>query len=438
MKNDVAISVFWFRRDLRLEDNVGLSKALEAGRPVLPLFVFDTEILSELELKQDARLEFIHQEVMLLHEQLKAKGSGMLVKVGKPIEVWAQLLREFQITAVFTNEDYEPYARQRDGEVKDLLASKNASFQAFKDQVIMAPGEVLKDDGKPYTIYTPFANRWRKQFTEVALAEAQSAKLLSRCLQDSFPSPPSLTDLGFAPAGIPFPPRWPSEATLQQYHQQRDLPAVDLGTSRMGLHLRFGTVSVRKLVAYALKLNQTYLGELIWREFFMQILHHFPQVVQQSFKPQYDRIQWLNNPDEFERWCQGRTGFPLVDAGMRELNATGHMHNRVRMVVASFLCKDLLIDWRWGEAYFASRLLDYELASNNGNWQWAAGTGCDAAPYFRIFNPDAQMKKFDPQGKYVMRWVPEFGTPAYPKPMVDHSMARDRCLAAYKEAVKEG
>lgn len=429
------ISIFWFRRDLRLQDNEGLWQAFSSGNPVLPVFIFDRNILEDLGDKRDARVEFIHNEICRLHRELKQAGSGLLVFHGRPAEVWRKIAEDYPAAEVFTNHDYEPYAVERDAEVKKIVGAKGGRFSSFKDQVIFEKGEVTKDDGLPYTIYTPYSKKWKAALAAHPPVSRDTTKLLKHCVQLPFADPPSLEELGFAPAGIPFPPREPAEKTVKEYHSTRDLPAAERGTSLMGLHLRFGTVSVRALVREALRLNETYLGELIWREFFMQILWHFPHVINAPFKRQYSGITWRNDMDEFQLWCEGRTGYPLVDAGMRELNATGHMHNRVRMVVASFLTKDLLINWQWGEQYFAQKLLDFELSSNNGNWQWAAGTGCDAAPYFRIFNPDSQMKKFDPEMKYVRKWVPEYGTPAYPRPMVDHGMARERCLRVYKEGL---
>jgi deoxyribodipyrimidine photo-lyase len=432
------VSFFWFRRDLRLDDNEGLWQALFAGRPVIPVFIFDQNILEDLEDPQDARVEFIHGEVSRLHQELQQAGSGLLVLHGRPLEVWKKIMEDYSVANVFTNRDYEPYAVERDAGISQMLEAKGVVFSTFKDQVIFEKGEITKDDGLPYTIYTPYSKKWKAALASRTPVPRDSVKYLKHCVQMTFPDPPSLKEIGFAPSGIDFPPRVAAEKTVKEYHLTRDLPAAERGTSLMGLHLRFGTVSVRALVREAQRLSATYLGELIWREFFMQILWHFPHVINGPFKRQYGGIAWRNDPDEFGKWCEGRTGFPLVDAGMRELNATGHMHNRVRMVVASFLTKDLLISWQWGEQYFAQKLLDYELSSNNGNWQWAAGTGCDAAPYFRIFNPDSQMRKFDPELKYVRKWVPEYGTPAYPTPMVDHAMARERCLRVYKEALRGG
>lgn len=427
--------VFWFRRDLRLADNAGLYHALKQGKPVLPVFIFDTTILGQLEDRSDARVTFIHRTLENLHAQLQAMGSSLLVLQGAPAEVWKTISSRYPVEAVYTNHDYEPYARRRDKEIGTLLLEKGISFHTCKDQVIFEKDEVLKDDGKPYTVFTPYSRKWRAKlnpFYAQSYPTEKYAAHFQRTEQFDFPS---LKQIGFNETSIPFPETVFTPALLTKYKEQRDFPAI-AGTSRLGLHLRFGTVSVRALLREALPHSDTWVSELIWREFFMMILWHFPKVVNQSFKPDYDRVQWRNNETEFAHWCAGTTGYPIVDAGMRELNATGFMHNRVRMITASFLIKHLLIDWRWGEAYFAEKLLDFDLSANNGNWQWASSGGCDAAPYFRIFNPSEQQRKFDPENKYIRHWVPEFGTAAYPQPIVDHKMARERCLRVYKEALK--
>lgn len=428
------VCIFWFRRDLRLEDNTGLHHALLSGRPVLPLFIFDTAILSGLENPADARVEFIHAEIRRLREELEKAGGTLLVRHGEPEQVWRELADEFPLKAVFTNRDYEPYATDRDRRVKEMLASRGITWTDFKDQVIFEREEILKDNGEPYTVYTPYSRRWKALLKDSDLDPRPSEEELSRLAGGSAEPVPSLEDLGFRPAGLPFPSRQTDEGVIRNYHTTRDVPGLP-GTSRLSLHLRFGTISPRALMAKARRWNEKFFDELIWREFYQYILHHFPHTATDSFKPAYDRIRWENNPEHFQRWCSGTTGFPLVDAGMRELNATGYMHNRTRMLTASFLTKHLLIDWRWGERYFAARLLDYDLASNVGGWQWAAGCGVDAAPYFRVFNPDIQLEKFDPDRVYVKRWVPEYGTSAYPKPMIDHHQARDRALERYKEAL---
>ncbi len=424
------ITVHWFRRDLRLEDNHGLYRALLDHGNVLPLFIFDEAILEKLEDKSDRRVDFIHRTLQDLKLRLEERGSSMLVRHGTPEQVWSELLQEYDITAVTANHDHEPYAIGRDERIAGLLKAKNIPFRTFKDISIFERGEVLKDDGDPYTVFTPYARKWKLQFKPEMAHPFPSEEHLDRLWTGAPWSMPGLEDIGFATTDLRIPPRTVTEALLRGYQRTRDIPGTD-GTSRMSVHLRFGTVSVRALVTKALEISPTYLNELIWREFFMQILWHFPQT-ERAFKPNYDRIEWRNAPDDFRRWCEGRTGYPLVDAGMRELLATGHMHNRVRMVVASFLCKHLLLDWRLGEAWFARKLLDFELSSNNGGWQWASGSGCDAAPYFRVFNPHLQLQKFDPQLIYVKRWVPEHGTANYVQPMVVHEMARTRALSTYK------
>lgn len=427
-------SVFWFRRDLRLDDNAGLFHALTSGKPVIPIFIFDKEILDELP-REDARVDFLHRTLSGMQDELGKLGSSMVVKYGNPAEVWDDLLSEFPgIKAVFTNHDYEPYAIQRDQEVREMLASKGISFQTFKDQVIFEKEEILSGKGTPYTVFTPYSRNWKATLTKAHTTDYGTEAHFSSFFKSDPHALPSLESIGFEKTNAYFPNRIPDKEIIKIYDQKRNFPA-EKGVTRVGMHLRFGTLSIRKLVRVAKALNETYLNELIWREFYMQILANFPHVVNGPFKPAYAAIPWRNDEAEFEKWKAGKTGYPMVDAGMRELAATGYMHNRVRMVVSSFLCKHLLINWQWGEAYFAEKLLDFELSSNNGGWQWAAGCGTDAAPYFRIFNPESQFKKFDSRGAYVRKWVPEFGTPAYPLPMVDHKMARERCLAAFKGAL---
>lgn len=428
------ICIHWFRRDLRLADNHGLFRALGEHGDVLPLFIFDTEILDKLQDKADRRVDFIHRALSGIQAELVKRGSTVLVEHGRPIEVWKRLLERYQITAVTTNHDHEPYAIARDTAVSELLAAHGVPFRTFKDISIFERGEVVKDDGGPYTVYTPYMRKWRAQFTPEMAAPFRSEDHLDR-LWKSAPLPlPSLEAIGFRPTDLQAPPANLSDELLRNYDRTRDIPSV-IGTSRMSTHLRFGTVSVRELVRRSLVTSPKYLNELIWREFFMQILWHFPHP-ERAFKPAYDQIAWRADEAGFKAWCAGRTGYPLVDAGMRELNATGLMHNRVRMVVASFLTKHLLIDWRWGEAYFAAKLLDFELSSNNGGWQWASGSGCDAAPYFRVFNPTLQLQRFDPQLKYVKHWVPEHGSANYVQPLVVHEMARKRALETYKAGLE--
>jgi deoxyribodipyrimidine photo-lyase len=421
---------FWFRRDLRLEDNVGLFQALQSQYPVIPLFIFDETILERLP-KNDPRVGFIHESLSKIQLQLQEKGKSLLIRKGKPELVWEDLLQEYAIQKVFWNKDYEPNAMQRDAAVTDILQSNRVKVATYKDQVIFEKEEIVKSDGLPYTVYTPFKNKWLEKYRTIApVLEYDAVPYFSSFLSSNFAFP-SIEDIGFEPSQIKVKPH--NLKLVANYHETRDFPALD-STSYLSPHLRFGTVSVRKLVNWAIRKNETFLSELIWREFFMQILYHFPKVQNKNFKSAYDGIQWRNDEADFKRWCEGRTGYPMVDAGMRQLNETGYMHNRVRMVVASFLCKHLLIEWQWGEAYFAEKLLDYEMSSNVGNWQWAAGTGCDAAPYFRVFNPDIQQKKFDEKGIYIRKWIKEFDL-GYGEPMVDHAMARDRAIATYKAGI---
>lgn len=422
--------IHWFRRDLRLEDNTALAKATEQSFPVKCIFIFDTQILEELP-KNDRRVSFIHKQLARLKEQLRQKGSELNIYHGDIVAIWEELAKDKELKAVFTNRDYEPYARERDAEIKQILGAKDIELNSFKDQVIFEKNEIVTQAGKPYSVYTPYSKMWKSKLAPVNLDLKQ---VNDNFLQYRGDEMPSLQDLGFEPMCLEEIPVSLPICIDEDYANSRDYPALD-STTHLSTALRFGTLSIRQLVLYAQKTNETFLNELIWREFFMQILWNYPEVVTKSFRPKYEGIEWINNEADFEAWCRGETGYPIVDAGMRELNATGYMHNRVRMITASFLVKHLLIDWRWGEAYFAEKLLDYELSSNNGNWQWVAGCGTDAAPYFRIFNPESQQKKFDAAMRYVHKWVPEYGTPSYPQAIVDHKFARERCLAAYKEAL---
>jgi deoxyribodipyrimidine photo-lyase len=427
------MNIFWFRRDLRLEDNAGLYHALQSDEEVLPIFIFDQNILSQLP-KNDARVTFIHDQLSKIQSQLQKIGKSLAVFYGDPFEVYKRLLSENNIKNVFTNHDYEPYARKRDLELYQLFKEYNIEFKTSKDQVVFEKSEVVKDDGKPYVVYTPYSNKWKENFKKTSLIHYNSEAYLQKTALHAYPFL-RLDDIGFERSNITVNSFDVSESLINNYEATRNFPAMNK-TSYLGIYLRFGAVSVRQMVAKALQSkNETFLKELIWREFFMQILWHFPNTVSKSFKPKYDEIQWENNETLFQQWCEGKTGYPFVDAGMRELNSTGHMHNRVRMIVASFLCKHLLIDWRWGEAYFAQKLLDYEQASNVGNWQWAAGSGVDAAPYFRIFNPTEQIKKFDKDLVYIKKWIPELNSLSYPQPIVDHKIAREKCLTVYKAAV---
>jgi len=426
------MTIFWFRRDLRLDDNAGFFQALKDSTNVLPIFIFDKNILSELP-KHDARVHFIFDLLNKINADLKQKEKSLAVFYDEPEAVFRKLISENQISAVYTNRDYEPYAEKRDAAIKALLAKENIEFRTFKDQVIFEKDEVVKDDQKPYVVYTPYSKKWKEKFHQLQLESFASEDLLQNIAQHSYPFP-ELTTIGFQKSNIQIPEFDLSKSLIEHYEATRNFPV--LKTSKLGIHLRFGSVSIRKIIAKAnQENNKTFLNELIWREFFMQILWHFPETVTKSFRPKYDNIKWRNNETEFKAWCEGKTGYPMVDAGMRELNATGFMHNRVRMVTASFLCKHLLIDWRLGEAYFAEKLLDYEQSSNIGNWQWNAGSGVDAAPYFRIFNPAEQVKKFDKDLKYIRKWVPELEELTYPQPIVDHKEARERCLKVFKAAV---
>jgi len=430
------ITIFWFRRDLRLEDNTGLIQALKGNFPVLPLFIFDPNILGELP-KEDARLSFIFKTIKKIRAQLqKENSSSIAMFYNDPLEVFKELAKNYDLQAVHTNKDYEPYATERDGTIAEYLANKGVEFHSHKDQVIFEQDEVVKGDGDPYIVYTPYMRRWKEHFTKTQpLQKDEEKPQLKNLIQDTSLPDLELSDLGFVPSPIEVPDYNVSSSLIGDYEKTRNFPALE-GTSHLGPHLRFGTVSIRQMVRKAIsEKNETFWNELIWREFFMQILWHFPHTTQEAFKKKYDRIEWRNKEEEFEKWKKGETGYALVDAGMRELNATGYMHNRVRMLVASFLCKHLLIDWRWGEAYFAEKLLDYELSSNVGNWQWAAGSGVDAAPYFRIFNPMTQVEKFDKDRVYIKKWVPEIESDTYVSKMVDHKEARERCLATYKAAL---
>lgn len=430
-----TINIFWFRRDLRLNDNVGLYYALKADHSVLPLFIFDTEILDKLP-KNDARVTFIHDTLLTISKTLKNNfGSSLTVYHGKPIAIYKQLIEKYNINAVYANHDYEPYARKRDKEIRTLLEKNQIQFKTYKDQVIFEKDELVKKDGNPYVVYTPYMKLWKATFNMSHIESFPSELYLNKFIKDSNLPSLSLSDIGFKRSSQTIEPYKVTPKLIQNYEDTRNFPAKD-STSKLGPHLRFGTVSIRKMVKKAIaETNEIFWQELIWREFFMQILWHFPHTKDQAFKPKYDRIEWRNNEEEFKLWCSGKTGYPLVDAGMNQLNQTGFMHNRVRMLVGSFLCKHLLIDWRWGEAYFAEKLHDYDMASNVGNWQWVAGSGVDASPYFRIFNPTSQIQKFDIDLEYIKTWTPNFQELTYPQPIVNHKIARERCLRAYKLAV---
>lgn len=431
----MSTALFWHRRDLRIEDNAGLYKALKNNSEVVPVFVFDLTILTHLA-KNDQRVLFIYQEIQRLKKAYQHGGGDLIVVFGDPRVEIVRLAQQFKVSRVYTNRDYEPSAISRDQFLFDELHKSQIEFIGAKDQVIFEKNEVVKDDGKPYTIYTPYSRKWKAKLTPYQFKAYPTTQYLNNLAKLAPQELLPLAHMGFENQNTQqFPPSGTPEKIITHYHLQRDIPSVQ-GTSRLSLHLRFGTISIRQLALSAQQLNEKFLNELIWRDFYQMILFHFPQTTDRAFKPPYDRIQWETNEAHFKAWCEGKTGYPLVDAGMRELNATGFMHNRVRMVVASFLTKHLLIDWRWGERYFAEKLLDFELASNIGGWQWAAGCGCDAAPYFRVFNPEAQQKKFDPQYKYIQKWVPEFGTAAYPAPIIEHKYARERVLDRFKTALQ--
>ena len=423
----MKISIFWYRRDLRLEDNTGLFEALNENENVLPIFIFDDSILDELP-EDDARVNFIYESLSKINKQLNNHNASLQIFKGQIDDVWEKLVTTYDIKKVYSNKDYEPYAIKRDQKIKEFLNSKGIEMKTFKDQVIFEEDEIVKADGKPYTVFTPYKRKWLEKFTKVNLNLIVNFDNFYKKIIDF----PTLNQLGLK--NSPVKVKNYSLKNVSTYSETRNFPNLD-STSYLSPHLRFGTISVRQIITELKNKSETFLSELIWREFFMQIIFHFPHVVTKNFRPKYDGIKWINNKEDYDNWCQGKTGYPLVDAGMRQLNETGYMHNRVRMVTAGFLCKHLLIDWRYGEAYFAKKLLDYELSSNNGNWQWAAGTGCDAAPYFRIFNPIEQLKKFDKTLTYTKKWVKDFDTLEYPKPIVDHKYARNRALEAYKKGI---
>ncbi len=426
----------WFRRDLRLQDNAALYHALTSSNPVLPIFIFDKNILDQLEDKADGRVAFIHAALHEMQSQLVQLGSSMEVYYGFPNEVFAKLVKQYKIEKVFANHDYEPYAFERENFIEKQLNAAGIQLQTHKDQVIFEKTEITKDDGLPYTIFTPYSRKWKAALQAKTFNAFPTEKYFNHFFKQSTQDIPSLQSMQFTATALPFPSKALNEELVKKYSAQRDYPAV-AGTSRLGVHLRFGTISIRSLARKAQQLNETFLNELIWRDFYHMILFNFPQVGKgKAFKPAYDQIEWRHDEAAYAAWCNGQTGYPIVDAGMRELNATGFMHNRVRMITASFLCKHLLIDWRLGEAYFAQKLLDFDLAANNGGWQWAASSGCDAAPYFRVFNPTLQTEKFDKQLQYIRKWIPELNSLSYPKPIVDHAFARNRVLEVYAKALK--
>jgi deoxyribodipyrimidine photo-lyase len=432
---ETPITIFWFRRDLRLDDNIGMFEALYKQKNVLPIFIFDSEILSKLK-KDDARVTFIHSNLQAMRKTLQKKyNSSIAIYHGSPLTIFKKLIKEYTIRSVYTNHDYEPYATKRDHEIETLLKTQNIEFKTYKDHIIFEKDEILKKDNTPYKVYTPYMKRWKEKYRAQSITIVNTKSFFKNLIKSTSLPNLSLEDIGFTASTQLVPKQQTNSTIIQHYENTRNFPAKD-STSRLGPHLRFGTISIRKVVKkVAEEQNEIFLQELIWREFFTQILWHYPYTATKSFKSKYDRILWRNNEEEFNAWCNGKTGYPLVDAGMQQLNQTGFMHNRVRMVVGSFLCKHLLIDWRWGEAYFAEKLQDYDMASNIGNWQWVAGCGVDAAPYFRIFNPTTQIQKFDKDLSYIKKWVPELQELTYPLPIVDHKIARDRCLETYKSAL---
>lgn len=431
------INIMWFRRDLRLDDNAALYHALKSDNPVIPIFIFDKKILDDLHNKKDRRVEFIYRQIEAMQKELVKNKSSMEVYYDTPEKAFEKLLQKHTIEKVFTNIDYEPYATERDAAIGKMLEQYKATLHSYKDQVILDREEVLKDDGKPYTMYAPYNRRWKAVLTDFHLKAYPTKKYFKNFFQQAAPKMPTLESMGFEVVGDPFPPEEIDEQIIQNYANTRDLPGDEDGTTRLSVHLRFGTISIRQLMALAKKESPRFMDELIWREFYSMVLWHFPQVGKgKAFKPEYDTIQWQDDEKAFKAWCEGKTGYPLVDAGMRQLNTIGYMHNRARLATSGFLIKHLLLDWRLGEAYFAEKLLDYDLSSNNGNWQWSASSGCDASPFFRIFNPASQAKKFDPKGEYIKRWVPELNSLDYPKPIVNHEEARQRTLEAYRKALK--
>ncbi|XGC79523.1 deoxyribodipyrimidine photo-lyase [Bdellovibrio bacteriovorus] len=434
----MSTTLFWFRRDLRLHDNAGLFYALKENENVLPVFIFDSDILSKLDDVSDARVTFIHKTVEDLKRSLQSKGSDIVIRHGKPLDVFKELQTKFKLSAIYTNHDYEPYARNRDEKVAKWAEQHGIKFKTFKDQCLFEKDEILTDARKPYTVYTPYKRKVLANLDAFYLKSYPVETYESSFAKVAKPEKMmSLKDLGFQKSTLEFPSSEVPIKIIKSYADTRNFPAMENGTTHLGVHLRFGTVSIRDLARTGKKYSETWLSELIWRDFFMQILWHYPEVETRSFRPEYDNIQWRNSKSDFNRWCEGMTGYPMVDAGMRELNATGAMHNRVRMVTASFLTKHLLTHWHAGERYFAKKLLDYDLSANNGNWQWAAGSGCDAAPYFRIFNPETQAEKFDPDNEYIKKWIPELNTNKYPEPIIDHAEARSRCLQAFTKALKK-
>ena len=435
MSDTPFINIFWFRRDLRIDDNSGLYYAINSGRKILPVFIFDQGILNDLEDKSDARVTYLYNRLTELNKQLSKYHSKISMFYGDPLSVFKSLKNTYNVKAVYSNEDYEPYAISRDVRVKDFLNYNGIEFHQYKDHVIFHKGDVLNKSDEPYKVFSAYKKRWLQELEVSKLPYFLSEDSLGNLTEKQPGKDLKLEDMGFIENKDKFPENTLDPSLIMNYAKNRDFPYIN-GTSKLGVHLRHGALSIRRAVKFGLKYSPVWLNELIWREFFSMILYHFPEVVTTSFKMKYDNIQWINNSEDFEKWCQGRTGYPIVDAGMRQLNETGFMHNRARMITASFLTKHLLIDWRWGEAYFAKKLLDYELSSNNGGWQWSAGSGTDAQPYFRIFNPYTQARNFDPEKLYIKRWIPEYNSKNYPKPIIDHTFARQRAIETYKKALR--
>ena len=427
------VTLFWFRRDLRLNDNHALFEALKNNN-VLPVFIFDKNILEKLESRNDKRVSFIFNEIQNLKTSFENQGSSLYISYDTPINTFKTISSKYLVDSIYFNHDYEPYALERDNTIIDFFKLKQIPAYSFKDQVIFEKNEVVKSDGNPYTIFTPYMKKWKEELNKQEITHFKSEKLLENLYKTKPFRSPTIQKIGFKSVDFKAPSRIFDSKKIKNYENTRNFPAID-GTSKLSIHLRFGTISIRDLIKTAQEPNESFLNELIWREFYMMILFHFPKVTEQSFKPLYDHIEWINNEKHFELWRKGQTGYPIIDAGMRELNETGFMHNRVRMITASFLTKHLLIDWRWGEAYFAQKLLDYELSSNNGGWQWAASSGCDAVPYFRIFSPDLQTNRFDTNFEYIRKWVSEFKSDKYPQPIVEHTFARKRAIETYKKTL---
>jgi deoxyribodipyrimidine photo-lyase len=422
----MKVNVFWFRRDLRINDNIGLNIALASKNPVIGIFIFDDKITLKLQ-SNDARISFIYKHLNKINNSLKKVNSSLLILKGTPIEVFINLIKNYEIDKLYSNIDYEPYGIDRDAKITSLLESNQIKHFQYKDHVVFSPNEILKDNGEPYTVYTPYKNKWLLKFKQNSISTSEFVGI-SNFHNINFQLP-TIDELGFEKSNIDVVDF--NNKSIKDYAKNRDFPFLNSG-SFLGVHLRFGTISLRDILSLLGENDSVFLSELIWREFFMMITYHYPFVKDSNFKKKYDNVIWRNDQTEFQNWCDGKTGYPIVDAGMRELNQTGYMHNRVRMIVAGFLCKHLLIDWKWGEKYFSEKLLDYELSSNNGNWQWAAGTGCDSAPYFRIFNPFTQQKKFDKDLLYVKKWIPNYDPDTYIDYVVDHKFARKRALDAYK------